>query len=103
MRGLSGALIPRRVGRRVIDDPYNLRSAAGVSIYSKTGIGRLQMNLSKPLASESHDQDKVFSVGLSVGFKRSPGQSTSRASLTSMTGMPSRIGKAKWAAFEINS
>ncbi|OZA07681.1 MAG: hypothetical protein B7Y02_13575, partial [Rhodobacterales bacterium 17-64-5] len=52
----------------VIDDAYQLRSSAGLSVYWETGIGIVQVNLAAPLQSESFDKEEVFSVGLSTSF-----------------------------------
>jgi outer membrane protein assembly factor BamA len=51
-----------------IDDAFNLRTSAGVSIYWQTGIGLVQANIAKPIKKTDLDEEEVFSIGLNASF-----------------------------------
>ena len=64
----------------------------------------LQALASRNMDIESVVTEKVTDIKASIGVKADRrNHSSSRASLTSITGMPSRIGKARCAAFESSS
>jgi outer membrane protein assembly factor BamA len=51
-----------------IDDSFQLRSAAGVSIYWQTKIGLMQLNLASPIQAETYDLEEEVSLGISTRF-----------------------------------
>ncbi|HAQ46840.1 MAG TPA: hypothetical protein DCR25_05915, partial [Rhodobacter sp.] len=51
-----------------IDDSFNLRSAAGVSLFWSTPIGPLRFNWSRAFEKQSYDRVQNFDLTLSTKF-----------------------------------
>ena len=47
-----------------IDDSQNFRSAVGLAVYYDTALGKISLNLAKPIRSEPHDGFNQISLGL---------------------------------------
>ena len=57
----------------VIDDSRKLRTSVGLAMYYDTALGKLSINLAKPLQSEANDSFNEISVGFTLtrdGFQR---------------------------------
>ena len=52
----------------IIDDSFNLRSAAGVSLFWSTPIGPLRFNWSRAFEKQSYDRVQNFDLTLSTKF-----------------------------------
>ncbi len=51
-----------------VDDGFNLRSAAGVSLFWDTPIGPLRFNFSKAIKKETYDVERTFDLTISTKF-----------------------------------
>nr|WP_309568135.1 outer membrane protein assembly factor BamA [Psychromarinibacter sediminicola] len=51
-----------------VDDSFNIRSAAGVSLFWDTPLGPLRFNYSKALKKEAYDIEREFEVTISTQF-----------------------------------
>lgn len=51
-----------------VNDDFNLRAAAGVSLFWDTPIGPLRFNFSKPIKKEVYDEERNFDLTISTKF-----------------------------------
>ena len=51
-----------------VDDSFNLRSSAGVSLFWDTAIGPLRFNFARPIVKESFDEEEFFRVTIDTRF-----------------------------------
>lgn len=58
--------IPVTGAMGVIDDSRKLRSSVGLALYYDTALGKLNINLAKPLQSQDHDSFNEISVGFTL-------------------------------------
>jgi len=52
----------------IVDDGFNLRSSAGVSLFWDTAIGPLRFNFARPIVKESFDESEFFRVTIDTRF-----------------------------------
>ncbi len=55
-------------GAAVVDDSFELRTAAGVTVFWDTPIGPLRLNFSKPIDSNALDEENTFNISISTRF-----------------------------------
>ena len=55
-------------GPNSVDDDFNLRAAAGLSLFWDTAIGPLTFNFSEAILSEDFDEERSFDVALTARF-----------------------------------
>ena len=51
-----------------IDDGFELRTAAGVSLFWETPIGPLRLNFSRPISKTEQDDENRFDIAISTNF-----------------------------------
>ena len=60
--------LDNNVGAAIVDDSFELRTSAGVSLFWDTPVGPLRLNFSAPLEKNPLDEENTFSISISTRF-----------------------------------